>query len=625
MKKGYLIFHHNLMFSSIPSSHYKFIVDNIYSKLLDICENGTEFAFEFNGYTLQEISLVSKKYIERLKFLLKQNKCQIIGSSYTQAAFPLIPAKVNYVNLKTGLDIYKEILGVVPDTCLLNEQIYSKSTVSLVKQAGYKNIIFDFLNAFIDIPYPKNYEKRSPIKHNGVGIIWGDSVLTQKFQKAVWEDIDFEDYFNYFEKQQESIVPVYCGDAEVFEYIPGSLNFTKNGKDFENLQMLIEKIKQLKVEIVLPNSLTFNDNLEDFEIATAKFPIKTKKQPKYNITRWAVTGRDSMKMNTQCYSLYEKIKNNNDNKLMKTLCFLWASDFRTNTTDEKYLTFRNTMGMALGKIKATEEKSLPKKAKYNYKLKEKGRFLTVETDKISLTLIKNKGLVIDRLHFKNKHSTACIGTIYQGFFDNIGFAADFYSMHTIVVTKEGRQITDLSAKVEEVQVFSDERGVVVTHSSPINLQNLSIVKEYVLSDTLKVNIKFYFFNLYPLSLRTGIISFLPEFLNEKSFTYATYNGGFEVEEFVVENQTIEHNCSVNALVSATSCLGDTEGNVNFNCGNRKITFKTDKGKCYTVPLLFHKIVDNSHFCRIYYSMCEQDDVSHQFFKGYQQFGMEITL
>ncbi len=623
MKKGYLIFHHNLMFSSIPTKHYDFIIENIYSKLLDICEDNTKLAFEFNGYTLQTINSISKKYIERLKYLIKQNKCQIIGSSYTQAAFPLIPAKVNHANLKIGLEIYNEILGVVPDTCLLNEQIYSKSVASLIKKAGYKNIIFDFPNAFIDIPPLTSCEKREPVKHNDLGIIWGDSVLTQKFQKAVWQDIDFDDYFNYLKKQGQSNIPLYCGDAEVFEYIPGSLNFSKKGQDFENLKALIEKIKQLEVEIILPNQLTIKEDIEDFEIATAKFPIKTKKQPKYNITRWAVTGRDSMKMNTQCYSLYGKIKNKKNNELMKTLCFLWASDFRTNTTDEKYLTFRNKMGAALEKVQNAKKKSVKNISGDSYKITEKGRYFTIETGNILLTLIKNKGLAIKKLHFKKKHSCSCIGTIEQGYFENIEFGADFFSMHTIVVSKEGRQITDLSSKVTDLKVFVDERGVVVTHSSPMNLQNFSIIKEYVLSDKLEVNIKFYFLDLYPTSIRTGIITFLPEFLNNKSFCYSTYNGGFELEEFNVENQTIKHNSPVNALVSATSCLGDSEGLINFQCNKQSLTIKTSKDKCYTVPLLFHKVIDNAHFCRVFNSMCEQDDISHQFFKGYQEFTMEI--
>ena len=44
------------------------------------------------------------------------------------------------------------------------------------------------------------------------------------------------------------------------------------------------------------------------------FPCITKKQDKYNILRWAVTGRDDNKINSICWKIYEyfttrKIKN----------------------------------------------------------------------------------------------------------------------------------------------------------------------------------------------------------------------------------------------------------------------------------------------------------------------------
>ena len=58
-------------------------------------------------------------------------------------------------------------------------------------------------------------------------------------------------------------------------------------------------------------------------------PVPVKKQGKYNITRWAVTGRDDLGINTACWRLYEALKA--DPKVCdddwRELCFLWGSDF----------------------------------------------------------------------------------------------------------------------------------------------------------------------------------------------------------------------------------------------------------------------------------------------------------
>ncbi|MDZ4246628.1 MAG: hypothetical protein U1D67_05880, partial [Dehalococcoidia bacterium] len=73
-------------------------------------------------------------------------------------------------------------------------------------------------------------------------------------------------------------------------------------------------------------------------------------------------GRDNIRLNTQCYSLFNNIHrieslagftNNRRtgkkvDELWKDLVFLWGSDFRTYTTDDKYLLFRNKMGKSLG-------------------------------------------------------------------------------------------------------------------------------------------------------------------------------------------------------------------------------------------------------------------------------------
>ena len=44
-------------------------------------------------------------------------------------------------------------------------------------------------------------------------------------------------------------------------------------------------------------------------VFNSKNPKIVKKQSKYNPTRWALTGKDDLKINTFCWNLYEKIKN----------------------------------------------------------------------------------------------------------------------------------------------------------------------------------------------------------------------------------------------------------------------------------------------------------------------------
>ena len=86
-----------------------------------------------------------KSFLETFfKKLLLQNKTYLIGSSYTQAIFPLIPYKVNIFNIKYGKQIYKKIINQVPKIAYVNEQCFSKSVVDLYKNQKYQTLIMDW-------------------------------------------------------------------------------------------------------------------------------------------------------------------------------------------------------------------------------------------------------------------------------------------------------------------------------------------------------------------------------------------------------------------------------------------------------------------------------------------------
>ena len=113
MKKGivsklylYSIFHGNLNYSSIPSEMYEKIIDTCYWPLLDLTKQynfvtGIEFPFN----TIKKIQNIDPLFIDELKKLVKQKKCEIICSSQEQVVLPLCPQKLNIQN-DTGILIY---------------------------------------------------------------------------------------------------------------------------------------------------------------------------------------------------------------------------------------------------------------------------------------------------------------------------------------------------------------------------------------------------------------------------------------------------------------------------------------------------------------------------------------
>ena len=163
MTNLYTIFHGNLQFSSIPKKAYRNVISNCYWPLIEILEKNErlKFGIEFSGLTLLEIDKLDKKFLEKIKKLIKEERLEFIGSSYTQAIFPLIPYEINLKNLALGIETYKKILGLTPEIFYVNEQTFSDGLISLYKEAGIESIIVDFDSAPDNIRLNKAHEPMS--------------------------------------------------------------------------------------------------------------------------------------------------------------------------------------------------------------------------------------------------------------------------------------------------------------------------------------------------------------------------------------------------------------------------------------------------------------------------------
>ncbi len=635
---AYILFHHNLLFSAIPPAHYRYVIEEIYDRLLMLPESGIPIGVEYNGWTLEMISQISQKYIDRLKSLLRDGMIELVGSSYTQAIFPLIPARVNMRNLELGLKVYDSVLGYRPTLALLNEQVYSKGNIRLIRDTGYEGFLFDWPNAINgwEDGWVSDISLWSPVENEGIKIVWVDSVNTQRLQRVVWGDIDREDYELFVDrclKESPFAFPVYGGDAEVFEYVPGTLRFSKGGRDMENLFSICRLLEgQFNLSWRLPSQLIEDRDFLPVDIATPDIPIRVKKQDKYNITRWAVTGRDAVRMNTQCYYVYNRLRDDDPVAHWRDLCFLWASDFRTNTTDEKYLEFRNKMGHLVETIDSTpRDKNVGERSRRNMGIQrvptsteEKGRYFIVETPSLVLSLIKNKGLAIDSLTFKDLSCEPLVGTVPHGYYRQISYAADYYSFHTILITQRGEQITDLNATCE-VETEWKEGVLVVRNAESMDLGPISVIKEYLLEkDGLTVRYKLYFHDLYPMAMRLGMVTLLPQSFDINTLYYETHNGGWDSERFYVKGFHVTQDRAINQVVTASGCLGATEGYVVIGDASKAIRVTAPKDLLYNVPMVHFKELGGDCFFRLSHSVCERDDVANLFFKGYNEMAVAVA-
>ncbi len=669
----YSIFHLNLAFSSIPEEDYPVVIESCYRPLLALAADGFPVALEATATTLMEIERIEPSFIKELAALWADGKCEFIGSGLAQVIMPLAPAGLNRWNLEIGNKRYEELLGKVPKVALVNEQTFSAGIVDLYLEAGYETIVMDWNNSRQYNGYPAEYlyspqTTSSAVKNSAVSIddeesaitvLWSHSIAFQKFQRYIYGQDTLGDYLDYLEDHKGGpnvklrAFPLYGNDAEIFGYRPGKGRVDRRdgdgktgGAEWERIRQLYERLAHSEgLSLTLPSEIVKDsksaqslNSFNKIRLTSAETPLPCKKQEKYNPTRWAVTGRDSVHINTQSFKAYSELKElkghieiEKYDELRELLCTLFGSDFRTNTTDEKLLRFQNRMGYLRVEIeKLRLEKGLNRPVKA---IGEAGgglvddraeelvpeeflneNLLRLETGAVHIELLTEKGLAIKSLKFPDIVEKPIIGTLPHGYFDDIHYGADFFSGHLINVARDGAKITDLASvkpkiikKTDYIRVIADIKLDIGTLEKSYDIYNEE--SRIDISYSLKVD------GLNASSLRLGIFTLLPDAFERESLYYETVNGGLVGERFMLDGHEVGHDEPVSATVSATSCLGATEGFVEIGDKDKIIRIETDKAELYSAPILHYTSVDERSFLRLYHSIGEIDETAYWVWRG----------
>jgi hypothetical protein len=635
MKQAYTIFHLNLAYSSIAEEQRLTVIEKCYMPLLELIEQRNfKIGVELTGWTLMQINTLAPEWIKRFRAVLAAGRTELIGSGYCQIIGPLIPFEVNQWNQRLGLQVYEELLGVRPRLALVNEMAYSSGVLEFYQEAGYEGIIMDRDNVTLAHDLAGHAEELPSYASDQSGqirmpVLWSDSILFQKLQRYTHGDIRLADYLGYFEKRLvNNRVPLalYCNDAEVFDYRPG--RFDSESKlhpegEWRRLAGLLDRVAQgYPVELALPSVALAHylaqSSGESLCLTSAAQPIPVKKQAKYNVSRWAITGRDNLWINTMCHRLYQQLKGRQDVMQWRVLCELWASDIRTHITPERWSEARERARQMLaslgsdnrfdGGIGEQFSSSAVMPGVCDGVVMERypeGIMLELTTKEMRLRLNLRRGLAIDELSFRSHGWKPVIGTLPHGYFDSIDLGADFYSAITVIekVTQHKR-ITDLE-KIEPI-ISHDEYYLYLR--AVLSTKEGEIVKHLRLSrngEELVCGIEFPGWKRPYGTVRTGYVTFLPE-------TFAgvlkveTRNGGRSQESFELDRDAL-HTQPASTLVSATTGLGGGSGSITVTDGATGVEISWQPSSCAAFPMLYHRECSPASLTRVIFSLAELDE------------------
>ena len=614
----FTLFHLNLAFSSIEEDARDAVIERAYWPALTFAAAHGPIGIEATGYTLEEITARDPAWTDRLRNLLAEGKAELVGSGYAQLIGPLVPARVVAANLALGHEVYERLFGVRPRLALVNEQAYSGGLVGHYLDAGYKALLMDWDNPASHHPEWNAELRYAPQRALGadgrsIALLWTNTVAFQKLQRFAHGDVDLDDYLGFVGGHRAPTARVLClyaSDGEIFDFRPG--RYRTEGalaapSEWDRLHEAFATLKKLeRARLVAPSaalSLAAPAAGQTLRLETAAYPIPVKKQPKYNVSRWAVTGRDDLGINAACQRIYSALlKTNAPLSDWKELCALWASDFRTHITDTrwgKYCVALHAMEQRVGTVPAPEEAPVNSAPVTE-------RFIDIATPTLRARLDRRRGLAVQSLGFAPDF-TPLVGGLTHGHFDNIVLQADWYTGDCVFEAPGEPKITDLEWAATHISRDADGetrvQGTIVTPLGPI----VKTMRFHAGAPRVDFDVSFE----WPLwgkgSLRLGHITLLPQAFDWDTLAFETHNGGVTTERFALAGETVDHGAPVSFLVSALCGLGMTEGWAELGDGRRKVRVEVDRETAPLLGLLTHRRIGGSLFCQLVLSALELDD------------------
>ena len=617
------------MFSSIEEEQYLEVISKCYWPLFKLAENGYKIGIELSGLTLDLICSLDPSWVNRFKALLEQNKVELIGSGYSQIIGPLVPAKLNEWNQLLGMSTYRKLLGVVPEVALVNEMAYSEGLVEIYVAAGYKAIIMEWNNAK---KYNKSWEELwhwlPQIAKGGnnysIPVIWADSIIFQKFQRYVHGEINQEDYFQFQEsKPQNNYYPLYCNDVEIFDFRPGRYKTEKTiisaQSEWDKIISLFEALIDNGNSTVFPSEVILGITTEGagnlVNLSNSVQPIPVKKQDKYNINRWALSGRSDFEINTKCYQLYDIIHSKQDKfKLSdwKELCFLWSSDFRTHITKTRWKSYSKRLALAENNWKLNGGKIDNKHLNnqyHSFESDETGQnpigLAAMETPGVKIILNRKRGGTIEKCIFNKLSDLPLFGRVEHGFYEDISLGADFYSGHTVIFPAAKHKFTDILATTSTIE---KEYSNIISHSEAKDGGTVVHTKLSLNSESLTIKKTISLSTRFPGIIHPINFTLIPKSWDRKSLYFATKNGGNSYEYFNFGEIEIDHGSYYSPLISSLQSLGATNGELIIGDSEKKIKFTHNPAIGAMLPSIKYLPIDKEiFFCRVTYSALEMDE------------------
>lgn len=362
----FTVFHVNAAFSSIPPEDLGAVLDRCLWPLLDASAlPGVRLGLEMPGDTVERIAATDPLLLDALRAGMAAGRLELVGSGLVQAILPLVPAALGAHDLARGREVYGRVFGRAPSVAYLHEQTYAAGLVPLYREAGYEALVAEWENPASAHGWPEALRYRSALVEGTGGAriacLWNSSVVFQRVQRYAHGEIELDEVLallaGHHDAAEARTLCLYGNDCEVFDYRPGAILEAGGGPHDE-----WTRLGRLFAALAADPRFTFVTPSEALarhppsgpalRLESAAVPLPTKKQAKYNVTRWAACGQGNVRANARSHALLRALEAAGALQragagpaiiaepriahLRDEVLRLWGSDLRTHTTDARH-------------------------------------------------------------------------------------------------------------------------------------------------------------------------------------------------------------------------------------------------------------------------------------------------
>ncbi|MBM4129659.1 glycoside hydrolase family 57 [bacterium] len=623
MLKLATLFHLNLMYSSIAPTRRAEVVARCYHRVLDLAERGVPVAVEASGLTLEMIATLDPRWLERLRALLRQGRAEYVASGYSQVIGPLAPAAVNERNLDLGRRTARRLLGVEPALWLVNEMAWSGGLAGLYRDAGARAVIMEWNNAFHAHPewdprWRWHWQRAEGPDGDDVPVVWVDTFDFQKLQRLVAGDITRDEFLAHWRGRlptADETAPrhalFYGSDAEVFDFRPGRYrdeHGESGGAPRGEWDTVAEAASWLAAEprlALAPLASTLDEPPSAqcglrLRLGAVDRPVPVKKQEKYNLNRWAVTGRGDLELNTACHARARELATvgNGDDEAWRDLLFLWSSDLRTHLAAERW--------QEVAPRARLPRLEWPAPAADAVRHGVGDGDLVLSGDAARLELNPRRGLAARSLVFPRWDPRPVLGTLAHGYFDDITLGADFYTGHVVVQRPGCPKQADLRPVTA-----SRSGGNAPSATCEASDGDLHVRKEWrvdPLAPVVTWRGELQLPSRRPAEIHVAHVTVVPGVFDATGLGYAVRNGGRAREIFRFRDGPVHHGEAYSTLITAKGGLGATDGEVIIGDDRRRLVLRHDPTVSALIPTVrFVPGRDGRYFLRVRWSAQEVDE------------------